>query len=208
LSAISGYNAGCLNMLASGASSLSDIEVALGKSTEQAQRAGRIIRRIYEFVRRAEPKSEPCDIVQLVEEVSGLIEPDTRRQGMRIQRDCAADLPNVQGDRVLLGQVVLNLMRNGIEAMRDIAPAQRTLTLSARREDEQVHLSIADRGHGIAADVAARLFEPFFTTKTEGMGMGLNICRSVVEGHQGRLWIEPNPAGGSIVHVLLPIKRR
>lgn len=208
LSAISGYNAGCLNMLASGASSLSDIEVALGKSTEQAQRAGRIIRRIYEFVRRAEPKCEPCDIVQLVEEVSGLIEPDTRRQGMRIQRDCAADLPNVQGDRVLLGQVVLNLMRNGIEAMRDIAPAQRTLTLSARREDEQVHLSIADRGHGIAADVAARLFEPFFTTKTEGMGMGLNICRSVVEGHQGRLWIEPNPAGGSIVHVLLPIKRR
>jgi two-component system sensor histidine kinase DctS len=208
LSAISGYNAGCLNMLASGASSLPDIEEALGKSTEQAQRAGRIIRRIYEFVRRAEPKSEPCNIVKLVEEVSGLIEPDARRQGMRIQRDFAADLPNVQGDRVLLGQVVLNLMRNGIEAMRDIAPAQRTLTVSARREDEQVHLSVADRGHGIPDEVAARLFEPFFTTKTEGMGMGLNICRSVVEGHQGRLWIEPNPAGGSIVHVLLPTKRR
>lgn len=208
LSAIAGYNAGCLNMLASGTSSLPDIEEALGKSTEQAQRAGRIIRRIYEFVRRAEPKTEPCDIVQLVEEVTGLVEPDARRQDMRIQRDFAAELPNVQGDRVLLGQVILNLMRNGIEAMRDITTAQRILTVSACREDEQVHLSIADRGHGIPAEVAARLFEPFFTTKTEGMGMGLNICRSVVEGHQGRLWIEPNPAGGSIVHVLLPTKRR
>jgi two-component system sensor histidine kinase DctS len=208
LSAISGYNAGCLNMLASGASSLPAIEEALGKSTEQAQRAGRIIRRIYEFVRRAEPKSEPCDIVQLVEEVISLVEPDAQRQKMRIRRDFSGELPNIQGDRVLLGQVILNLMRNGIEAMRDIAPKKRNLTVSVRCEDDQVHLAIADHGHGIPADVAARLFEPFFTTKPEGMGMGLNICRSVVEGHQGRLWIESNPPGGSIVHVLLPTKRR
>jgi two-component system, LuxR family, sensor histidine kinase DctS len=208
LAAIAGYNAGCANMLTSGNANLADIEAALAKSTEQAQRAGRIIRRIYEFVRRAEPKSEPCDFVRLTDEVIALVEPDSRRQGMRIQRQLAGSLPSVQGDRILLGQVVLNLIRNGIEAMRDVATARRILTVAAQREDDQVHLCIADHGTGIPDDVAARLFEPFFTTKSEGMGMGLNICRSVVEGHKGRLWIEPNPDGGTVVHVLLPTKRR
>jgi two-component system sensor histidine kinase DctS len=208
LAAIAGYNSGCLNMLASGTANLADVEDALGKSTEQAQRAGRIIRRIYEFVRRAEPKSEPCDLASLIDEVTGLVEPDARRLGMRILREVDAALPPVQGDRVLLGQVILNLIRNGIDAMRDVAPEQRCLSVMAELETDQVHLRIADRGHGITADVAERLFEPFFTTKVEGMGMGLNICRSVVEGHKGRLWIDPNPEGGSIVHVLLPTRRR
>ena len=208
LAAIAGYNAGCLNMLTSGNANLADIEAALAKSTEQAQRAGRIIRRIYEFVRRAEPKSEPCDVAQLTDEVIALIEPDARRQGMRIQRRLAGSLPSVQGDRILLGQVILNLIRNGIEAMRNVEPLRRILIVTAQREDDQVHLCIADHGPGIPEEVANRLFEPFFTTKSEGMGMGLNICRSVVEGHKGRLWIEPNPDGGSIVHVLLPTKRR
>jgi two-component system sensor histidine kinase DctS len=197
-----------VNLLAAGNANLDDIGDALAKSTEQAQRAGRIIRRIYEFVRRAEPKSEPCDIVQLLDEVIALVEPDARRQGMRIQRDFAPSLPTVNGDRVLLGQVALNLIRNGIEAMRDATPERRTLKVTAECDDEQIHLHFADRGHGIPEEVAARLFEPFFTTKPEGMGMGLNICRSVVEGHKGRLWIEPHPDGGSIVHVLLPTKRR
>jgi two-component system sensor histidine kinase DctS len=208
LAAIASYNAGCQNMLNSDNAKLDDIGAALAKSTEQAQRAGRIIRRIYEFVRRAEPKSEPCDIVQLLDEMINLVEADARRQGMRIQRDFSPTLPAVNGDRVLLGQVALNLIRNGIEAMRDVPPERRTLKISAEFEDAQVHLQIIDRGHGIPEEVAARLFEPFFTTKPEGMGMGLNICRSVVEGHKGRLWIEAHPQSGSIVHVLLPTKRR
>jgi two-component system sensor histidine kinase DctS len=195
-------------MLASGDADLKDIEAVLAKSTEQAQRAGRIIRRIYEFVRRAEPKSEPCDVTQLLDEMIGLVEPDARRQGIRIARHIAPRLPNVHGDRVLLGQALLNLVRNGMDAMRDIVPERRQLTATVTFEDDQVHLSIADRGTGIPTDLVARLFEPFFTTKAEGMGMGLNICRSVVEGHKGRLWAEPNPDGGSIFHVLLPTKRR
>jgi two-component system sensor histidine kinase DctS len=208
LAAIAGYNAGCLNLLASGNADPSELRPALEKSTEQAQRAGRIIRRIYEFVRRAEPKSEPCDVVALAEEVIGLVEPDARRLGVRILREFDAAVPPVQGDRILLGQVVLNLLRNGIDAMRDVPVADRCLVVGVRPEADQVHIQVADRGHGIPSDVAARLFEPFFTTKAEGMGMGLNICRSVVEGHKGRLWIDPNPDGGSIVHVLLPTRRR
>jgi two-component system sensor histidine kinase DctS len=208
LAAIAGYNAGCLNMLISGNANLADIEAALRKSTEQAQRAGRIIRRIYEFVRRAEPKSEPCDLGALIDETIGLVEPDARRLGMRIQREVHAALPPILGDRVLLGQVVLNLIRNAIDAMRDLAPARRSLIVAAGCEENQIHLRVTDHGHGIPVDVAARLFEPFFTTKTEGMGMGLNICRSVVEGHKGRLWIDANPSGGSIAHVILPILRQ
>ena len=208
LAAIAGYNSGCLNMLTSGNENLADVKDALAKSTQQAQRAGQIIRRIYEFVRRSEPKSEPCDIVELTEEVISLIEPDARRQGMRIQRRLARSLPAIQGDRVLLGQVILNLIRNGIEAMHDVATTRRILTISAQQEHDHLHLSIADHGPGISDEIATRLFEPFFTTKPEGMGMGLNICRSVVEGHKGRLWMEPNPDGGSIVHVLFPTKRR
>lgn len=206
LAAIAGYNAGCLNMLRSGEANLKDIDEALGKSTEQAQRAGRIIRRIYEFVRRAEPKSEPCDITRLIDETCLLLEPDARRQRVVLRRDIAPELSAIVGDRVLLGQVLLNLMRNGIEAMSDVPPDRRRLELSATSDGEQVHVIVADSGRGIPENVAAHLFEPFFTTKPEGMGMGLNICRSVVEGHKGRLWIEPNPDGGSMVHLLLPIQ--
>ena len=92
--------------------------------------------------------------------------------------------------------------------MRDLPGERRLLTLRAEAEHDQIHLTIADRGTGIPEAITYRLFEPFFSTKSEGLGMGLNICRSVIEGHKGRLWVEPNPLGGSIFHVLLPIKAR
>jgi signal transduction histidine kinase len=194
-------------MLASDQANLKDVEAVLAKSAEQAQRAGRIVRRIYEFVRRSVPKSESCDVVQLVDEVIGLVEPDARRLGIRVRRSVAAELPPVRGDRVLLGQAILNLVRNAIDAMRDVDAEQRQLVVAVTDDDDQLHLSIADRGSGIAPEALPHLFEPFFTTKTEGMGMGLNICRSVVEAHKGRLWVAANPQGGSIFHLLLPTTR-
>jgi two-component system sensor histidine kinase DctS len=114
-------------------------------------------------------------------------------------------LPTIFADRVLLGQAFLNLIRNGIEAMGDIPADDRQLLVSARLAGAQIEVSVADRGPGIPPDLAGHLFEPFFTTKPEGMGMGLNICRSVIEGHKGRLWYEAAPEGGSIFHVTLPI---
>lgn len=204
LAAIAGYNSGCLNLLASGHADLNEVQTALAKSTEQAQRAGRIIRRIYEFVRRAEPKSEPCNIATLVDEVWALLEANIRRHGFRLLRLFPTDLPTVPGDRVLLSQVLFNLIRNGLDAMRDVALEKRTLTIAAELTGTHLHLRIEDHGHGIPDDIADRLFEPFFTTKDEGMGMGLNICRTIVEGHRGRLWIEPGSTDGSIVHLTLP----
>lgn len=205
LAAIASYTTGCINLIGSGHGSASELMPALAKSAEQAQRAGRIIRRIYEFARRAEPKSEPCDLLTIIEEVLALVEPDARRQHIQISRETPAQLPPLQGDRVLLAQALLNLIRNGIDAMHEMPAERRTLTVTASVDARVVHIGIADRGGGIAADMLPHLFEPFHTTKAEGMGMGLNICRSVVEAHRGRLWHEPRPGGGCIFHVVLPL---
>jgi two-component system sensor histidine kinase DctS len=203
LSAIASYSAGCLNLLESRPDN-QDIRGAIAKTMEQAQRAGRIIRRIYEFVRRAEPKSELCTIEQLLDETVALAEPEAHRQKVLLTKDIQGNLPPIKGDRILLIQVFLNLIRNAVEAMKDVPPADRRLLVSAAAIDGQVMVSVADNGPGISTEAASRLFEPFFTTKSEGMGMGLNICRSIVEGHRGRLWFEAGASGGSIFHVLLP----
>lgn len=203
LSAISSYLAGCRNLIATG-TTCEEIDGALAKCQDQAQRAGRIIRRIYEFVRRHEPKSEPCDLEALLNDLIGLIEADARRQNVRLVRDIAPGLPVIQADRILLGQAMLNLIKNGIDSMRQVPETQRTLTIQAAVTAQAVEIAVCDRGCGIPPGEVEHLFEPFFTTKNEGLGVGLNICRSVVEAHQGRLWFEPNPAGGSIFHISLP----
>ena len=206
LAAISSYAAGSLNLIDSGRTDLAEIRAVLAKTQAQAQRAGQVIRRIYDFVRRAEPKTEPCELTRLIEETIALVEVDARRRKVRIVEELADGLPAVEGDRVLLGQALFNLMKNGIEAMADSPDAQ--LTVRADADTEHAIIAIADRGPGVSAEAAKSLFEPFYTTKAEGMGMGLNICRSIIEAHQGRLWLEPNPDGGSIFYVSLPRQRQ
>ncbi|MCX8016771.1 MAG: PAS domain S-box protein [Rhodocyclaceae bacterium] len=208
LSAIAGYATGCRNLIAAGHTDCHEFDRALAICQERAQRAGRIIRRIYEFVRRHEPKSELCPLDELITDLIALLEAEARRQQVRIVTELPAALPTLEADRVLLGQALLNLMKNGIEAMRQTPPAHRELTVGAAHKDEQVHLWVADRGSGISAEDAASLFEPFYTTKPEGLGVGLNICRSVVEAHRGRLWFEARPGGGSVFHIDLPITQR
>lgn len=206
LAAISSYTAGCRNLLATAATP-EDIDGALAKCQEQAQRAGRIIRRIYAFVRRHEPKTESCNIETLLSDLLVLIEADARRQRIRIVRNIAPHLPTIQADQILLGQAILNLMKNGIESMRQTEECARLLVVGASVTDARVLISIADRGCGISAKTAAHLFEPFYTTKSEGLGVGLNICRSVVEAHHGRLWFAATADGGSIFHIALPLLR-
>lgn len=205
LAAIASYNAGCANMIESGAPDMGELRTALKKSAEQAQRAGRIIRRIYEFVRRSEPRSEPCDLGAIIDEVLLLTEADARRQNVRIVREVPTGLPSIMGDRVLITQALLNLVRNALEATRECAEeGRRQIEVRMTGDADGVEIGIADRGCGIDETAAAHLFEPFYTTKSEGMGMGLNICRSVVEAHRGRLWYEPNPGGGSVFHAQFP----
>ncbi|HEY8608831.1 MAG TPA: PAS domain S-box protein [Noviherbaspirillum sp.] len=211
LAAISSYTTGALNMLARRPDSASVPELdllrpALEKASTQAQRAGQIIRSVHTFVKRREPTREPVTVNALVESVAPLVELQANQFFVVIHTDIAPGLPMILADRVMLEQVLLNLTRNGIEAMQRVAPERRVLRIGARtdRGGANVVIDIVDRGHGIPADVAERLFSPFFSTKAEGMGMGLKICRTAVEFHGGTLVHEDNPGGGTIFRFTLP----
>jgi two-component system sensor histidine kinase DctS len=209
LAAIASYNTGCLNLLANGDADTRDIRQALEKLGVQAQRAGRIIRRVHDFVRKSEPKRAPCALGEIVEDCIGFVEAEARKRQVTLESRIPG-LPPVLADRLMLEQVLLNLIRNGMEAMAATPQAQRILRVSAERNDGEVVVSIADNGCGIAPEVRERLFTAFFTTKPEGMGVGLSICRSIIEFHRGRLWAEENghsPSGsGTIFRFTLPLE--
>ncbi len=176
---------------------------ALGKTAAQAERAGRVIRRIRDFVKRSEPEHQNCLIANIVADAVGLSEIETSRQGVRLRLDLAPNLPVVQADPVLIEQVLLNLLKNATDAMRE--STQRELVLGVVQRAGQIEFAIIDTGPGIAQEIHDKLFEPFFTTKADGMGMGLNICRSIIEAHRGRLWVENNPTGGCTFRFSIPI---
>ncbi|MFY9721836.1 MAG: ATP-binding protein [Azonexus sp.] len=209
LAAIASYNTGCLNLLAKGGADIQDIRQALEKLGVQAQRAGRIIRRVHDFVRKSEPKRAPCALGEVVEDCVGFVEAEARKLHVTLETRIPG-LPSVLADRLMLEQVLLNLIRNGMEAMAATPQAQRVLRVSAVRNDGEVVISITDNGCGIAPEVREKLFTAFFTTKPEGMGVGLSICRSIIEFHRGRLWVENNslsPTGsGTIFHFTLPLE--
>jgi two-component system sensor histidine kinase DctS len=209
LAAISSYTTGALNVLERAGDKGQPVDAALLKpaleqASAQARRAGQIIRSVHEFVKKREPERQRVDIASLLEGIHTLIELQARKHFVTIQTAVAPGLPSVSADRMLLEQVLLNLTRNAIEAMQDIARERRILRIEALHEHGQVTVSVIDQGHGIAPDVAERLFSPFFSTKAEGMGMGLSICRTAIEFHGGTLNHRANPEGGTIFSFALP----
>lgn len=205
LAAIAGYGAGCLNLIRSNAVDPPALTEALEKLGTQAQRAGQIIRRVHDFVRKREPKISRTVVIPLIMESAAFAEAEARKHGARIELDLPEDLPDIAADRILMQQVLLNLIRNGIEAMVQTPRDARILTLAAACEDRTLRISVADRGTGIPAALRDRLFESFVTTKPDGMGMGLNICRSIVEFHKGHLSVEAREGGGTTFAVILPV---
>lgn len=123
-----------------------------------------------------------------------------------MQRELDRTLPHIVADRVQIEQVLVNLVRNGIEAMRDAAAEDRVLVVRTARDGEFIRISVIDRGRGISPEHVDQLFERFFTTKSEGMGLGLSISRSIVDAHSGRLWCEPNPDRGTTFSFTLPFR--
>jgi two-component system sensor histidine kinase DctS len=204
LSAIASYTTGCLNLLQDGGIPRGDLEEALTKTAQQAQRAGRIIRRVHDFVRKREPTRVALRMNAVVEEAVGFADADARRRRVRVEVTLGAPDPELRGDPVLLQQVVLNLLRNAMDAMAGTPPEGREIWVATEGGADAVTVSIADRGAGIPDEVREHLFQPFFTTKTEGMGMGLNICRSILELHGGRVWADPNPGGGTVFRFSIP----
>ncbi|SFD77045.1 sensor histidine kinase [Massilia yuzhufengensis] len=209
LAAISSYTAGAINVLENSGKSGEPVNAgmlrhALEQARQQAQRAGQIIRSVHQFVKKREPRRETVGIRSVLDGVRALVELQARQAGVVLRIDIAPQLPPVLADRVLLEQVLLNLTRNAIEAMQDTRPDQRVLRIAAAHEAGSVTVSVIDRGHGIAPEVAAGLFSPFYSTKAEGMGMGLSICRTAIEFHGGTLTHAPNPGGGTIFSFALP----
>ncbi len=210
LAAIASYASGSLNLLADPEMAHDDatpglLQGALERIAEQAERAGRVIKSVHDFVRRREQLHETLPAERLFEAVLPLARMQARKSGTRIELGlppAADDTPAARGtrvrcDRTMVEQVLLNLARNGIQAMEAHTPAaERVLTLRVRQMHPRwVTLSVIDAGPGITPDVAAKLFTPFFTTKPEGMGLGLSLCRTVIEQHGGALDHGPGPGG-------------
>jgi C4-dicarboxylate-specific signal transduction histidine kinase len=186
-------------LLAQRAANPQKLRLALDLAYEQAGQAAAVVARLREFVKTREPRREPLPLRCLVEHVVTLHQLDAQKHRVRVLVDLAPDLPDVLVDRVMVEQVLANLVRNGIEAMRATRPADRKLTIAARLDMEgNIAVRVADRGSGISATDEAQLFTPFFTTKENGMGIGLAICRSIVEYHEGHLYFEHNESGGSV----------
>jgi two-component system sensor histidine kinase DctS len=208
LAAIASYNSGCINRLDAGEIDPAELREIHEKIGRQARRAGEIIRRVHDFVRRSEPKRETVDLNAIILEAVGLIEADARKRRMRITTELLPSPPMVTADPVMIEQILVNLVRNGMDAMRSMPAALREVLIHTRCTGSTMEVHVCDRGVGIDAESASRLFQPFFTTKEEGMGMGLNICRSIAELHHGRLTFEPNPSGGTIFILSLPVERQ
>lgn len=204
LAAITSYLTGTVNMLDSGGASPAEVRAVLQKAGEQSQRAGQVIRRVHDFVRKQEPKRAEVFLDKLLNDCLPLVELQARRDGVAVTVDVAPGLPPIAGDSVLLQQVVLNLTRNGIEAMASVERGRKRLAISAGLHDaDMARITVRDHGAGIAPDARASLFTAFFTTKSEGMGMGLSICRTIVEAHGGHVTFDALN-DGTAFHVLLP----
>ena len=200
LTAIANYSMGAVAMVKAGRTDSDMLLSALEKAATQAQRAGKIISRIREFVKRSEPRRQSVPIDGIVDNAIGFADIDARKRRIRIVRIVPDDLPNVLADPILIEQVLLNLIKNGMEAMEDSTVDE--VTVAVVKPNEQLEVMVVDAGHGLSDP--ERLFEPFFSTKSAGLGMGLNICRTIIESHHGRLWAEANPAGGTIFRFTLP----
>ena len=216
LAAISSYATGSLNLLNDTANEpqtplSQDLRLAVGRIAEQAERAGKVIKSVHDFVRRRDQAREPVAPAALIDAVMPLVSLQARKLGVTIRVDVDPACSAVLCDRTMVEQVLLNLARNGMQAMQHTGTtASRVLTLRVRPAASKganrwVEFAVMDQGDGIAPDVASQLFTPFFTTRVEGMGLGLSLCRTVIEQHGGILAFEAAQPKGTIFSFTLPV---
>ncbi len=202
LSAIANYVKGSVRLLEAENPDRATIRNALASAGDQALRAGQIIRRLRDFVTKGEAEPRIENLHKLLEEAGALAMIGAKERGVRLRYNIDPQASLVLADKVQIQQVVLNLMRNAIEAMEG-APHRDLLVSALPVEDGLVEIAVTDTGSGISPEVAEQLFQPFFTTKAQGMGVGLSISRTIVEAHGGRIWVETGQNGGSVFRFTL-----
>jgi two-component system, LuxR family, sensor kinase FixL len=204
LTAINNYLKGCHRLLqGSTEPSAATLRDAVGKAAEQALRAGQIIRRLREFVARGDSERRVENLSKLVEDASTLALIGAKEAGVTVSFRLDPKADQVLADRIQVQQVLVNLIRNAIDVLAE-TPGRRELAIGTKASnDATAEVSVADSGSGLAPEVAAHLFQPFVTTKQKGMGLGLSICRTIVEAHGGRIWVEPRPGGGTVFRFTL-----
>ena len=205
LTAVTNYLEAGRHLIASGAAPPERIADLMEKAVAQAQRAGEVIRQLRQFVSKGETERRTQNLNQLVEEALALGLVGARQLGVRVSLELDHDLPPVIVDPVQIQQVILNLVRNAIEAME--AVERRELLVATRVRGDEIEARVADTGPGIAPELAGRLFQPFVTTKKTGMGLGLSICREIIEAHHGHLTASPRDGGGTVFRLTLPKAR-
>ena len=208
LAAIGADATACLHWLAADTPDLDSVREALTAIVKDGDRAGGVITRIRTLLARSPVAHEPCDLTAVIRDVLPLVGPEIGRHGIILEASLAPDLQPVLGDRIQLQQVLLNLLLNAAEAMREVPPERRRLavrsTLEQREDGPWAVVAVEDAGVGFREEQAASLFEAFYTTKPGGLGMGLSISRSIIDSHRGQLWATANPDHGATFHLALP----
>lgn len=206
LAAIRSYQTGLKNMLTAGPMNVAEVGPPLDAIGKSVERAGLMIRRVHNFVKKSEPRLEALDLAEVTKETVALLEPELTRAICVVEIALDAGLPRVRADRVLIEQVLVNLVRNSVDACRDLPADRRRVTLTGAIADASaVEVRVRDRGEGVPENVTSQLFSPFVSTKVGGMGMGLTICRSIIELHGGGIRYEAHPQGGACFAFTLPL---
>ena len=206
LSAIATYAQAGSRMLGQETIDVAVLQEICTKVDEQARRAGQVIENLRKFIRKQEIETRPLDINHIVCDVLNLIEADARAEGIRVDMQLGRDLPQVNGDPIQLQQVLLNLTRNAVDAMRSGLHKERGLSITTEKTDSGVRVSVTDFGHGVSRQLGDNIFHPFVTTKRDGLGVGLAISRTIVQSYGGTLTYQDNPQGGAIFVVDLPAR--
>jgi two-component system sensor kinase FixL len=206
LSAIVAYAKGCARRMRAASGRPDELLEAMEEIATQAVRADRIVRRLRDFVRKREPRRERVILNELVRAVTSLVATEAQEQGITLRLRLASDLPPLWVDSIQIEQVILNLVRNSIDAMRGLDGTERALWIcTSCAGDDTVELAVSDAGEGLGDIELEQMFDPFFTTKPGGLGMGLSISRSIIEAHHGRLWATRNPERGATFRFTVPV---
>jgi signal transduction histidine kinase len=187
---------------------LEEVRHAIDRIVRDGKRAGEVLGRIRGLIKKVPPRHDRLDINETILEVVELTRSELLRNRIALQTELAQGLPLIRGDRIQLQQIIVNLVINAVEAMSDDRHTSRALRISTAADDMNgVLVSVRDSGPGLSPESLDRLFNPFYTTKPDGMGMGLSICRSIIDAHGGRVWAAPNLPQGASFHFTLPAHR-